>query len=728
MGSNEIDLVQYEIFRHRLFNILEEGRIAIRQVSGSPVVVEGGETLCSFYTPSGDAILTGSGILLHCTGAADFVKATIDWYCEDPGIFEGDQFLWNDPYIGGQHNMDNIIVKPIFYEAKIVAWVGSFMHTPEVGAIDPGGTCPSAKEIFHEGFRVAGLKIMDRGIFKKEIFTTICRATRDPHLIGLDTKAKIAANNVCSRYYLELIDKHGLTFVEKAGQRLIEEAEIGARDRLAQLPDGAWSTQLISDTNGFEQVPFKVACTMTKKGDSVSFDFTGSSPQNAGSVNCTKTATLGALFAALTNQLFWGLPANCGLIRPVELIAPEGTVVNCSYPAACSQSAATVGLMVTESAHGCITEMFYAAGEKFWDDATSAYGGGCAHPFFGGVNQYGELFGATVLDVFAAGMGATPKRDGVDTGGLTLAPSSAISDVEIIELGIPAIYLLRQHSRDSYGFGKFRGGLGAEAAYMIHGSSRVRIGVYGHGAASAVSFGLFGGYPAAEQRNLAMLGSNLPELFKRGSCPMTFEEFEKLDGKKIEMPSNCAAFPVKEYDVVINRWSAGGGFGDPLERDPELVARDIENFNTSSAAAADIYGVVLNAATLRIDVEATKELRDRLRKARIEEVRSEWAGSEKIIKEGWRIHEYLEIREIDGDHKGIVCRVCDYVICAAGQNYKGHCASRRLSPRDYLPGRLTEVDFQVHREFYCPSCGTLLQVDGMAKDDAAPLWDMRPHI
>ena len=115
MGK-ELDPVQYEIFRHRLFNTLEEGRIAVGMVSGSPVVVEGGETMCSFYDSNGVPILTAAGVLLHCLGAMGFVLKAIEWYEEDPGIFEGDQFIFNDPYIGGLHLPDQIVIKPIFFE------------------------------------------------------------------------------------------------------------------------------------------------------------------------------------------------------------------------------------------------------------------------------------------------------------------------------------------------------------------------------------------------------------------------------------------------------------------------------------------------------------------------------------------------------------------------------------------------------------------------------------
>ena len=373
------DLVQYEIFAHRLFNILEEGRIAIRHVSGSPVVVEGGETMCAFYTPEGEAFLTGAGILLHVTGASQFVKKTLEFYSQDPGIHDGDQFLWNDPYTGGMHTLDHIIVKPIFYENELVAWVGSFMHTPEVGAIDATGTCPRATEIYHEGMRAFGLKIVEKDQLRTEIFNTVTWNTRDPDLVGLDHKAKISANNVCSRLFLELVDRFGLSFIKGDSQRLIEDADQMAQARLRQLPDGVWRSQLFGDSDGMQQKPFRIFCTMTKEGNSLSFDYQGTSSQNPGSLNAALPATQGRIFSVLLYHLFWGLPWNAGVVKPVELLTPEGSVVNCKYPAAVSNAASGMGGLLGEPAHECIAKMLYAAGPEFWTDVLASFSGSSQH-------------------------------------------------------------------------------------------------------------------------------------------------------------------------------------------------------------------------------------------------------------------------------------------------------------------------------------------------------------
>ena len=612
---DSIDPVKYEIFRHRIFNILEEGRIAMRMVSGSAVVVEGGETLCSFYTSDGTPILTAAGILLHCTGARDFVIKAIEWYEKDPGIYDGDQMLFNDPYIGGQHLPDQIIIKPIFYKGKRIAWTGAFMHESEIGAIEPGGMPPTATEIWHEGVAILGLKIVDAGKFRPEVFNTIVRHSRDPFTIGLDLKGRIAANNVCARRYLDLVERYGLDFVEAASWRIIDDSEKMARARLRGLPDGVWRSRLYGDTNGLEELPFKVVCTMTKKGEEVTFDFTGSSPQNRASLNCTLAGTWGSLFVVLASQLFWEVPWNGGMLRTVKLIAPEGSVVNCKFPAACSNGVNTVGCQVTATAHECIAKMLYAGG-KLEDVNSSWRGTRGAGPYFGGVNQYGQIVAGAILEGFAAGVGATPARDGVDTGANMMNPQSNIIDIEMLESNLPILYLSRWQALDSGGHGKFRGGMAPEMVYKIHGTENFRLGFFGAGRRTPANWGMFGGYPTGPQEAHIVRGSNVLDLFQNSRSITTFADLDQLKGEHLYPTSSYPSIPLKDGDVFSSRQGAGGGFGDPLERDPALVVRDVKRLAVSPEVARNVYGVVLDPKTGEALPEETATLREKMRAER----------------------------------------------------------------------------------------------------------------
>lgn len=612
----ELDPIKYEIFRHRLWRILEEGRIAMKMVSGSAVVVEGGETLSCFYDSKGMPILSASGILLHLTGARDFIVKCIEWYEQDPGIHEGDQFFFNDYYIGGQHLADEIVIKPIFYQGQRIAWTSAFMHTPETGGIEPGGMPVSATEIFHEGPRFLGLKIVEAGKFRPEVFKTITDNTRDPLLVGLDVKARIASCNVCAKKYLELIDAYGLEFVQTASQRIIEDAEKEARAFLRKLPNGIWRARQYADTTGFNSKPFKVQCTMSKQDDEITFDFTGSSPQNTDSNNSTLPATWGSLFVTLASQLFGEIPWNGGMIAPVQLIAEPGSVVNPHFPAAGCQAPPTVGEMITATSHECVAKMFFAAG--LYERVNSGWSGGNgSFPHMGGINAYGDSFGAQILDVFSSGCGAAPYRDGVDTGANMMNPASNISDCEILEQNLPIMYLQRMNGPDSAGFGKYDGGMGPEHLYMIYGSDKVHVGNAGIGKRAPAGFGMFGGYSTGLQEAIYMKNSNIREWFAQSRVPVTYEDVLELTGDMLSAPAAMGVLPCKSFDIIKTRHAGGGGYGDPLERDVAKVAEDVRLHAISLETAKEAYGVIIDARTREVDGPATEKERARIIQERL---------------------------------------------------------------------------------------------------------------
>ena len=731
----ELDPIQYEIFRHRLFNILEEGRIAVGMVSGSPVVVEGGETMCSFYDPKGVPILTAAGVLLHCLGAMGFVLKAIEWYEDDPGILEGDQFIFNDPYIGGLHLPDQIVIKPIFFEGVRIGWTGTFMHTAETGGIEPGGMPAKATEIFHEGVRILGLKIIERGKFRPEVFKTIVEQTRDPHLVGLDIKARIAANNVCSKSYLNLVQKYGLEFVREASKKIIEDSEKITRTKLASLPDGVWRSREYGDHSGTVERPFKVVCAMTKKGDAITFDFTGTSAQNEGSNNTTISGAWASLFNAIASQLFWDVSWNGGMMAPVKLVAPEGSVINCRFPAAVSVSAVASVAMIIQTACECIHKMLYAV-EKYREDVTSGWQGSHGCPYFGGINQYSSPCAGVILDTFAGGTGGTPFRDGVDTGANMLNPTSRISDVEIIELGVPVMYLARRNVPDSGGFGKSRGGMGGEAIYMVYGTDQLVFGTMGLGKKTPGGHGIFGGYPPDLQQNKYVLNSNIAQWFRESKSPTTFEELDLLEGNIIFPPANFHAIPVRQHDIILFRWGAGGGYGDPLDRDPEAVLRDLKMNAISRKTVDGVYGVVLRHNEIAIDLETTQRRRESIRKERLALRKGEprQIHPTEIKRKIMRFHEYLEMVEKDSGEKVIVCVKCGNQFCSATENYK-HFSIYRENDLAGVAGRFLasgEKPFVTYQEYICPGCGTLLEVDVLCKEiedeKSEVIWDIQINM
>lgn len=609
----DVDPVRYEMFRHRLFNILEEGRSAMQLVSGSPVVVEGGECMSSFYDAGGTVILTAAGLLLHCTGCQEAIKRCIEWYEQDPGINEGDQFFFNDPYIAATHVYDMIVIKPIFHGGRRVAWTGAMMHTADTGGVLRGGS----SEIFHEGICFRGVKIVEGGHFRPDVFRAITEQCRDAAYVGLDLKARIAANNVCAANYLRLVQKYGLEFVEAASARVIADSEAMARSRLSRLPDGVWRARDYSLNR--QRKPFVAHCTMTKAGDEITFDFTGSSAQNPDNWNCTYSCAWSALFVILTGHLFWDVPWNGGMVAPVRLIVPEGSFLNCTYPASCAQGPATgAGLMA--AAHSCVARMLYAAG--LYEDVNASWMGGVngERRRFGGHSQFGGVCPQQIYDFFAGGLGAAPYRDGVHSGANWLNPESKISDVELIEMNYPLLYHARRHLRDSAGFGKYRGGVGMDRVMMVYGAQDFTDN-YWPPKGIPNGWGMFGGYPSAVCEQIMVHSPQMPELLGQSRYLDSSDKFGPEYGALFPSTTPHGRTPVPEGDVMIDRGDAcgGAGYGDPLDRDPALVLQDLLEDVVSPEIAEQMYGVVIRDG--RMDEDATAELRRGIREERLRQAK-----------------------------------------------------------------------------------------------------------
>ncbi|MBI4334336.1 MAG: hydantoinase B/oxoprolinase family protein [Chloroflexi bacterium] len=736
-----LDPVKYEMFRHRLFNVLEEGRITMARVSGSPVISEGGECMTSIYDGRGDHISTAAGLLFHCTGSREAIYAIIKWYEDDPGIFEGDQFFCNDPYIAGTHVNDEIVVAPVFYQGRRVAWVGSMMHTSDTGGVLRG----QSTEIFHEGIRFQGIKIVERSKYRADVGRSIVQQCRDPDYVALDMKAKVAGNNVCARGYLGLVENYGIEFVEAASQKVIEEGEKLARARLRSLPDGTWRARSYL---GDEGAPTQMVCTMTKKGEEVVFDATGTGPQNPGWLNATLRATWGTLFTALAGELFWNVPWNGGMTKVVRLVAPEATMLNCRFPASCNLGT-RMGLTFAALAHECIARMLYAAG--VYEDVTAGWSnlsGRDSGPgwFYGGHNQYGLPVGQGVYDNFGAGQGAAPYRDGVDSGGSSANAQSMISDVEHIEMNYPFLYLGRNHMADQAGPGEYRGGQGPERVMMVYGSRDLTVNyrLKKWGARSA-GWGLFGGYPFAGVTNggTVLVTSGMEKKRLKSRYPTTLAEMGPRWGRDIESSKqgkslfqktlSGARVHVREWDIIEEPLGVGGGFGDPLDRDPGLVLKDIKEGAYSAEMAREVYGVVLDEGLGWVDEEATRQKRREMLQQRLREgkpvTKGPASGGTKVSggKVLLKPHEYVEIVELEGGERIYRCVKCSRSLGPAGDNYKKHT---HFTVRNITgASSLTPENQMYYHEYFCPGCGTMLQVDLVCPAlEKEPLWDIQVDV
>jgi N-methylhydantoinase B len=592
-----LDPFTFQIIRHRLFRIVEEAVITLKQVSGSATTNEGHDLMVSLYRADGGLLMGGVGFLHHITSAAEACKAIIRRFAG--AIDPGDVFLLNDPYTAALHTSDVYLIAPIHHADVLVAWCACFVHVNDIGAMNPGGFSPDSRDIYTEGFSSPGLKLVRRGEIRRDVLDTLLNMVRAPDMVALDIRSLIACTNVARERMLALIERYGAGPVDDVGRTLIDRSEELFRARLAELPDGTWQARQYLDVNG---ATYRVVLAMTKRGDSLALDFTGSSEQSEYGVNCTYWAAWGALMAPLYPLLCHDITWNEGIIRPVEMIAPEGTIVNCTRPAPIS--IATVGAVeaVNNVSLACISKLL-SASEAYAEESTAVWHGSHLTNYLFGTNQHGRSFIGSTTEAFGGAGGARQFADGVDVGGEIPNPISRIANVETNEARYPIRYLFRRRMPDSGGPGRWRGGTGGEYAYVLHDAPEGEIGfvLSGKGIEYPMGQGINGGYPGSPARALLIEG---------GSAAAT------LDGiAGAERPISWGVFHIRHGETLYIRWNGGGGYGDPLEREPERVRDDVLQATVSPAAARDIYGVKLDEAGA-VDAAATKQRRDEIRALR----------------------------------------------------------------------------------------------------------------
>lgn len=631
--------IEFDILSYRLYSIINEGRQAVMRVSGSPVVAEGGEALFAIYDPYGSTSSLACGLLLHMIGTEGFIREILELQSESPGIFDGDMFMYNEPNIGGIHACDQWTGTPIFHEGELICWLGGLTHTAETGAIEPGGMPPSSRSLLHEGYRVQGIKIQDKGKINKASLNCVLRSTRDPAYYTLDLRARIAGLNVAKERIKELIARYGVEKIKAVIQQNMDYSEELARAKLRNLADGTWRAVNYGDWDiGPEPTLWKIVLTIRKVKDKLILDFTGSSKANEGPNNCMINGTWGSIFVAVASQLFWEIPGNAGIVRPLKLIAPEGSLINVPFLKPCCMCPSRPGILISNVVTTIIAKIYYT-NEKYWTDINAPWiSDSWVGLFWGGLTQHGYISAGMFGESWAKGTGAgidEGRGDGCDTGGQQMTIESCISDVEMNELRYPFLYLWRREGMDTAAPGRWRGGAGINWAIVPHNSSSTTIAFLGSGKYVDRSQSLDGAYPPSlgDQGSASIIHINkLHEAFAKGEKPNNIEDiqnFVKVKGGKFKLVElSQASQPVKEDEIIISLCGGGGGVGDPLDREPERVLGDIQNYIFSPETARKVFGVIIDHANQTLDKKATEDERDRIRTTRKERGKI-WEGGTK---------------------------------------------------------------------------------------------------
>ncbi len=711
-----LDPVTYEVVRHRLWQINDEQGTTIRTIATSPIVVEGNDFNVGLFTREGELVVAGPYVLTHVQ-TMDAVVQNVIKLAED--VQDGDVYFVNDPHLGALHQNDAAVVTPLYHGGECVMWAGNVIHHTDVGGIDEGSFCVNATNIHQEPPRYF-LKVVDRGKFSREVERTFTLNSRLPDMAALDLRAQVGALNVVTRRLRELIQERGLEVVLEVMHRSVDDAEERLRERIAELPDGRWSTEVFMDGDrvGSRRI-YRVALSLTKRGSELFFDYTGTDPQSEGAVNCTGYAsyagTTTPIYTFLCgNEIDW----NSAVRRCVHVHAPEGSVMNAQYPAAVSICSIGFTWLAAMAATKVVAQML-SASPKYRDRVCPSWGASCNANNIFGVNARGKRVGALLSDHRATGAGARSFADGFDHSGMIFSYLSFMADVESQEWKLPLLYLFRRELPDSGGPGKYRGGITAMVAVAPYrAQSLLWKSQNTAGVELSNASGIDGGYPGAGSQVSVVRASRVWEQLARGEIPLTYEE---LGGTLEHLPSKSDG-RLGPDDVFVFYPPGGGGYGDPLERDPELVRRDVLRGAVTVEGAVRSYGVHLTPEGA-VDAEATRRERAARIQARLGGVPpSPPAGGAERGEALGQLAEYLEEAKLDG-RRVVRCRMCRHVLGAAGDEPRSFGIQRErplaeAGPWLALPWRGESPHF-VLVESICPSCGVLFDVQQKLKASVA---------
>lgn len=620
----------YEIYDEKLRNFLEEAReVFVR--SGVTGMLRAGDLIVAVYTANGDLANASAGTYLHCVTAMLPVKFVMSKYYANPtvGVRDGDIFYVNEARYGGIHNPDQMAFMPVFNDGELIAWVAALTHNPETGAIEPGGMPVTARSRHDEGMKLTPIKIGENFQIRDDMLDMMANFTsRAPRMQAIDVRARITGCDRLRRRLVELATDRGSDFVRGLLAKLIVEAERATRRRIERWNDGDYRSTVFIDTIGPRSCLVRGSLAATKQGSGVTFDFTGTSPENDGPYNSFPHIV--AAHAAVTMYAFQfhDLPVSNGALAPFDWVVPEGTVLNADPEAAISSSP-MINALTVSAVQQVFARMMFSS-----EDRPQVTGNICCQPcspLVAGPNQHGvplaELDNALLN---TDGHGARSDRDGVDAYGFAYGHATRAPDTEDTELEQQFIRLYNRLRKDSGGMGTYRGGMGTESALVLWNMPFAAWSVYAMSSYHPITLGVFGGYPAASAPGICIQNTDLMAKLRRGDSDIPRDTVELATNRAIEgnyrfEQTNRSSRRGVEGDVIVATSGGGGGYGDPLARDPELVVRDLRGEAISSWTARNVYRVVFDPARFLVDHEATLAERAKAREERLARGKS-WAN------------------------------------------------------------------------------------------------------
>jgi N-methylhydantoinase B len=558
-------------------------RATVSRTASSVAIYDAKDYSCGLFAPDSQVVAQSEDIGSHVVPLPWTVRSAMERMSKE--LAPGDAILANDPYAGGTHLNDVTIIYPVFREDRLIFFPAVRAHWADVGGMVPGSMSGKATEIYQEGIRIPPIKIMQEGRMNEGALDLLLANMRVPEERLGDFQASLSACRVAEKRIHEICARYGLDTLLEAVRLDLDRAEARMRECIASLPDGTYHYEDYLETfMGGRFEPLLLPLALTISGDRMLADFTGASPQVPFPVNSTAAVSAAAVFITMKSVFDPQAPLNQGSFRPIEVITPAGSIVNVQRPAPAG-SHGEIRKRVIATMIGALSQI---VPEKVAGDL-------CRTSFHNLIGGFDAASGREWVhyEWSAGGNGAFKEDDGpsamasIDWGDLVTVQST-----EVIETRMPLLVESSRLCTDSGGAGASRGGLSMQRALrvMVPGG---RYSLLSDGALLP-AFGVLGG------RSGAPVGSWIDRQSQ-------IEEFDT--------PGKVAGHAVEESATVVIRSAGGGGYGDPLERDPERVASDVREEYVSPKAAADIYGVLLQSSG-ELDSAATLCRRKQLRASR----------------------------------------------------------------------------------------------------------------
>ncbi len=553
-----IDSITLSVLAGRMEQIADEMDATLFRAAFNPIIAEAHDASHGLYhAQSGGTLVQGKSGLPIFVGVMSFaVQAVIEKAAKDGDLADGDIFIFNDAHIGGTHLSDMRLVRPYFRNGKLFCYLASVGHWHDVGGAVPGNYNPAATDVFQEAFVLPPVRLARAGVVNQDIIDILLRNTRLPQSAMGDLNGQLGALDLGQRRMDELLDEYGDGTISAALDALGDRAETLMRSELSSLPDGTWEARDFLDNDGIVDEPLAINVKLSIKGDRMVLDFTGSAPQCAGPVNIALPTTVATAYVAV-KHIFPLLPANAGVMRPIEVIVPEDSVLSAEFPAPTGGYTETILRMI---------DVIFSTFAQAVPDRIVANAYGTINALsIAGKRSNGQPW--VMFSFYGGGHGASIESDGLNHGNAPIS-TATIPPMEILEAAYPVMFRTWALRPDSAGPGRRRGGLGA--VYEIE--------VLEENGAEAFLFG--------ERGRFAPKG-----IAEGQEAAMNVFSYEN-DGAWSHPPlsSKMRGILLKQGEAVRLETPGGGGYGPVEARDTSAIALDVARDLISAEQADMTYG------------------------------------------------------------------------------------------------------------------------------------------